>query len=200
APPQGEPVTAPAAFPVASPPAPVEGPVEPESAIRVRGLEKRYGALQAVRGIDLDVGVGEIFGLIGPDGAGKTTTFQILGGVLPATAGQARLLGLAPRDARAAVGYLTQAFSLYPDLSVAENLRYVGELRRLTAPEIEARGRRYLEMFDLRRFTRRLAGRLSGGMQHKPARAWAPIARPRIPAPDEPTHPVGPGPRRRRRD
>jgi ABC-2 type transport system ATP-binding protein len=189
-------MTAPATSPVASPPASIDGQAEPEGAIRVRGLEKRYGALEAVRGIDLDVGVGEIFGLIGPDGAGKTTTFQILGGVLPPTTGHARLLGLAPRDARDAVGYLTQAFSLYPDLSVAENLRYVGELRRLTAPVIEARGRHYLEMFDLGRFTGRLAGRLSGGMKQKLALACALIAEPRILLLDEPTTGVDPVSRR----
>ena len=86
-------------------------------AIGVRGLVKRYGAVEAVRGVDLDVQMGEIFGLIGPDGAGKTSTFQILGGVMEATSGTAELLGQPARDARAFVGYLTQAFSLYADLS-----------------------------------------------------------------------------------
>src|SRR5207244_12377595 len=104
---------------------------EPDVAIRTRALTKRYGALEAVRSIDLDVRAGEIFGLIGPDGAGKTSTFQILGGVMEATSGAAELLGQPARRARAYVGYLTQVFSLYPDLSVAENLRYVGELRRV---------------------------------------------------------------------
>src|SRR5262245_66648117 len=88
-----------------------------DSAITVRGLVKRYGALEALRGVDLDVHAGEIFGLIGPDGAGKTSTFQILGGVMEATSGTATLFGQPARDARAVVGYLTQAFSLYPDLS-----------------------------------------------------------------------------------
>ena len=176
--------------------APADGSVAPEVAIRVRGLEKRYGAVEAVRGIDLEVPVGEVFGLIGPDGAGKTTTFQVLGGVLPSTAGDARLLGRAPRDARDVVGYLTQGFSLYPDLSVAENLRYVGELRRVPAPEIEARGRHYLQMFDLAPFTGRLAGRLSGGMKQKLALACALIAEPRILLLDEPTTGVDPVSRR----
>jgi ABC-type glutathione transport system ATPase component len=89
---------------------------EPLVAIWVRALAKRYGTLEAVRGIDLDVRVGEILGLIGPDGAEKTSTFQILGGVMEATSGTAELLGQPPRDARASVGYLTQAFSLYQDL------------------------------------------------------------------------------------
>jgi drug efflux transport system ATP-binding protein len=92
---------------------------EPEISIRTRALTKRYGALEAVRGIDLDVRAGEIFGLIGPDGAGKTSTFQILGGVMEATAGTAVMLGLPAREARTVVGYLTQVFSLYPDLSAS---------------------------------------------------------------------------------
>ena len=89
-------------------------------AIRVAGLVKRYGTVEAVRGIDLEVAPGEIFGLIGPDGAGKTSTFQVLGGVMPATAGIAALMGRPARQARADVGYLTQAFSLYPDESIAD--------------------------------------------------------------------------------
>src|SRR2546427_12753327 len=113
-------------------------------AIRTRALTKRYGALEAVRGIALDVRAGEIFGLIGRDGAGKTSTFQIISGVMEATSGTADLLGQPARQARAYVGYLTQAFSLYQDLSVAENLRYVGELRRVPVREIQRPGQRYL--------------------------------------------------------
>ncbi len=168
----------------------------PATAIRVRELRKRYGAAEAVRGIDLDVRAGEIFGLIGPDGAGKTSTFQILGGVMPQTSGTAELLGRPARDARASVGYLTQAFSLYPDLSVAENLRYVGKLRRLPGHEIDERGRHYLTMFGMERFTARLAGRLSGGMKQKLALACALVAEPRVLLLDEPTTGVDPVSRR----
>ena len=166
------------------------------TAIRTRALTKRYGALEAVRGIDLEVREGEIFGLIGPDGAGKTSTFQILGGVMEATSGEAELLDRPARAARPYVGYLTQAFSLYPDLSVAENLRYVGELRRVPRREIEQRGRRYLSMFGMERFTERLAGRLSGGMKQKLALACALVAEPRILLLDEPTTGVDPVSRR----
>jgi len=177
----------------------VEGTVSgssPGAAITVRGLVKRYGQVEALRGVDLDVRQGEIFGLSGPDGAGKTSMFQILGGVMEATAGTAEMLGRPARDARTVVGYLTQAFSLYPDLSVAENLRYVGELRRLSRGEIEERSGRYLAMFQMDRFTSRLAGKLSGGMKQKLALACALVAEPRILLLDEPTTGVDPVSRR----
>ncbi len=174
----------------------VRPPVSAAPAISTRALTKRYGALEAVCGIDLEVCPGEIFGLIGPDGAGKTSTFQILGGVMEATSGTATLLGQPARLAREHVGYLTQAFSLYLDLSVAENLRYVGDLRRVPRRQIEARGRRYLEMFGMERFTGRLAGRLSGGMKQKLALACALVAEPRVLLLDEPTTGVDPVSRR----
>ncbi len=82
-----------------------------EIAIRVRALRKSYGAEEAVRGIDLEIARGEIFGLIGPDGAGKTSVFQILGGVMAATEGDVSIFGIPARDARSATGYLTQSFS-----------------------------------------------------------------------------------------
>src|SRR2546423_6309195 len=125
-----------------APRANVNEPSSGGGAIRVRDLRKVYGRLTAVKGIDLDVNAGEIFGLIGPDGAGKTSVFQILGGVMPQTAGTAEMYGRRARDARAIVGYLTQAFSLYQDLSVRENLRYMGELRLLAAAVVEERGGR----------------------------------------------------------
>jgi ABC-2 type transport system ATP-binding protein len=165
-------------------------------AIQIQNLKKNYGAVEAVRGIDLDIGSGEIFGLIGPDGAGKTSVFQVLGGVMQPTSGQAIMLGHSARDARSYVGYLTQVFSLYHDLTVAENLRYMGELRRLPGDEIERRGHRYLEMFGMDRFTGRLAGRLSGGMKQKLSLACALIIEPKILLLDEPTTGVDPVSRR----
>src|SRR6266498_4138624 len=171
---------------------------EPQShaAIHVSNLRKVYGAIEAVRGIDLDIQTGEIFGLIGPDGAGKTSVFQILGGVMQSTTGEAMMLGNSAREARSYVGYLTQVFSLYHDLTVAENLRYMGELRRLSDEEIERRGRRYLEMFSMDRFMNRLAGKLSGGMKQKLSLACALIIEPKILLLDEPTTGVDPVSRR----
>jgi len=167
-----------------------------ETAIKVTGLTKSYSGFAAVRSVDLEITRGEIFGLIGPDGAGKTSVFQILGGVMQQTSGTAEMYGKASIDARPFVGYLTQTFSLYQDLSVAENLRYVGQLRLLTTRQIEERGRHYLEMFNMDRFMDRLAGSLSGGMKQKLALACALIGEPKILLLDEPTTGVDPVSRR----
>jgi drug efflux transport system ATP-binding protein len=166
------------------------------AAIDVRSLKKRYGALEAVRGISFEVQRGEIFGLIGADGAGKTTTFQILAGVMEATSGIAEIFGKPARDARSRTGYLTQSFSLYPDLSVRENISYIGELRHVPPAEIAERGGRYLKMFDMDRFSNRLAAQLSGGMKQKLALVCALVSEPDILLLDEPTTGVDPVSRR----
>jgi drug efflux transport system ATP-binding protein len=166
------------------------------TAIRVSKLTKHYGAVEAVRGIELDVGDGEIFGLIGPDGAGKTSTFQILAGVMEASGGIAEIFGQPARAARSETGYLTQTFSLYPDLTVLENIRYIGDLRRVAPGEIAERGRHYLQMFDMDRFSDRLAGKLSGGMKQKLALTCALVPQPRVLLLDEPTTGVDPVSRR----
>jgi len=166
------------------------------AAIDVRGLRKRYGTLEAIRGISFEVRRGEIFGLIGADGAGKTTTFQILAGVMEATAGTANIFGKPAREARSRTGYLTQTFSLYPDLSVEENIRYIGDLRRVTPGEIAERSSRYLKMFAMDRFSRRLASQLSGGMKQKLALVCALVSEPDVLLLDEPTTGVDPVSRR----
>ena len=166
------------------------------TAIDVRALRKNYGAVQAVRGISFEVRRGEIFGLIGADGAGKTTTFQILAGVMEASGGTAEIFGKPARQARSRTGYLTQSFSLYPDLSVAENIRYIGELRRVSPAEIGERGTRYLKMFDMHRFSARLAAQLSGGMKQKLALVCALVSEPDVLLLDEPTTGVDPVSRR----
>jgi ABC-2 type transport system ATP-binding protein len=166
------------------------------TAIDVRDLRKKYGALEAVRGISFEVQRGEIFGLIGADGAGKTTTFQILAGVMEASGGTAHIFGKQARDARARTGYLTQTFSLYPDLTVMENISYIGELRHVPPAEITERGVRYLKMFDMHRFSNRLASQLSGGMKQKMALVCALVSEPDILLLDEPTTGVDPVSRR----
>jgi ABC-2 type transport system ATP-binding protein len=167
-----------------------------QPAIDVRGLSKRYGKLEAIRGIEFEVNRGEMFGLIGPDGAGKTSTFQILAGVMEATGGTANILGRPARDMRSQTGYLTQDFSLYPDLTVAENIRYSGDLRLIPPDEIAERSLQYLKMFDMDRFAGRLAGQLSGGMKQKLALVCALVPQPKVLLLDEPTTGVDPVSRR----
>jgi ABC-2 type transport system ATP-binding protein len=164
--------------------------------IQVEGLSKRYDKLVAVRGIDFTVRQGEIFGLIGPDGAGKTTTFHILAGVMEATAGKIQVLGKLPRDARLGTGYLTQQFSLYLDLSIDENIRYSAGLRQVPADIMQKRRDKYLRLMGLERFGSRLAGQLSGGMKQKLALCCALVSQPQILLLDEPTTGVDPVSRR----
>ncbi|WP_293156309.1 MULTISPECIES: ATP-binding cassette domain-containing protein [unclassified Microcoleus] len=157
------------------------------STIAIKKLYKYYGKTIALKGIDLDVNRGELFGLIGPDGAGKTTVFNILGGVMEATAGEAQILKLPARDARNYTGYLTQQFSLYPDLSVEENINYSAGLRLVPENQLEMRRSKYLKLMQLDKFCDRLAGRLSGGMKQKLALCCALIAEPQVLLLDEPT-------------
>jgi ABC-2 type transport system ATP-binding protein len=164
--------------------------------IRVEGLQKQYGKFLAVKGIDFEVYPGEIFGLIGPDGAGKTSTFHILGGVMEASGGNIDVLGKKPRNARLNVGYLTQQFSLYLDLSIDENLRYTAGLRRIAEVDFQQRRDKYLKLMGLERIGQRLAGQLSGGMKQKLALCCALIPQPQILLLDEPTTGVDPVSRR----
>jgi len=176
-------------------PRPVNGQ---EPVLTVAGLQKFYGNLAAVKGLDFQIFPGEIFGLIGPDGAGKTTTFHILGGVMEASRGEVFTLGKKPRDARLEIGYLTQQFSLYQDLSIDENIHYVAGLRSVVSDRAvyEERRDKYLRMMNLYKFKERLAGQLSGGMKQKLALCCALIARPKILLLDEPTTGVDPVSRR----
>lgn len=164
--------------------------------VQVQHLQKQYGHVTAVRGIDFSVASGELFGLIGPDGAGKTTTFHILGGVMEATAGNVQVLGRLPRDARLQIGYLTQQFSLYLDLSIDENLRYMAGLREVPDHLFQQRREKYLRLMSLDQFSDRLAGQLSGGMKQKLALCSALISQPQVLLLDEPTTGVDPVSRR----
>lgn len=168
----------------------------PTEVIQVRSLHKHYDGLTAVRGIDFTVQPGEMFGLIGPDGAGKTTTFHILGGLMEATAGEVRVFGQPARDARLMLGYLTQQFSLYLDLSIDENLRYAAGLRQVPDDLLWERRNKYLRLMDLEQFSDRLAGQLSGGMKQKLALCCALVSQPQVLLLDEPTTGVDPVSRR----
>lgn len=161
-----------------------------------RDLSKNYGDIAALDKVSFQVRPGEIFGFIGADGAGKTTAFRILGGVLQQGGGQIQVLEDTPRKARPAVGYLTQPFSLYQDLSVDENLNYAGGMREVSKEDFEKRREYYFKLFDLTNFADRLAGRLSGGMKQKLALSCALIADPKLLLLDEPTTGVDPVTRR----
>ncbi|KAM3109797.1 ATP-binding cassette domain-containing protein, partial [Phormidesmis sp. 146-33] len=164
--------------------------------IQVANLHKHYGRVAAVRGVNFEVRRGEVFGLIGPDGAGKTTTFHILGGVMEATAGEVRVLNQPAREARLGIGYLTQQFSLYLDLSLNENLRYVAGLRQVPDRLFQERRDKYLRLMSLAQFGDRLAGQLSGGMKQKLALCCALVSEPQVLLLDEPTTGVDPVSRR----
>jgi ABC-2 type transport system ATP-binding protein len=155
--------------------------------IQIRKLYKHYGKTSAIRGINLTIRRGELFGFIGPDGAGKTSTFNILGGVMEATSGEARILNLPARAARNHIGYLTQQFPLYPDLSVEENITYSAGLRLVPESQLAMRRDKYLTLMQLDRFQDRLAGKLSGGMRQKLALCCALISEPQVLLLDEPT-------------
>jgi len=164
--------------------------------IRVEGLWKQYGNFPAVKGINFTVGKGEIFGLIGPDGAGKTTTFNILAGVMEPTCGIVEVLGNFPREVRLQTGYLTQKFSLYPDLSIAENIAYNARVRRVPESQFQSRAQELLQRVELEPFQNRLAGQLSGGMKQKLALCCALVSNPEVLLLDEPTTGVDPVSRR----
>jgi ABC-2 type transport system ATP-binding protein len=164
--------------------------------VDTQSLSKSYASVTALDAVSFDVRPGEIFGLIGADGAGKTTAFRIIAGVLAPGKGNVQILGTTPRAARPGVGYLTQPFSLYPDLSVDENLNYAAGLREVPPKDFEERRERYFKLFELVKFTDRLAGRLSGGMKQKLALSCALIPDPKLLLLDEPTTGVDPVTRR----
>ena len=168
------------------------------NAIEVDRLVKRYGATEALSGLSLDVRRGEMFGLIGPDGAGKTTAIRLMCGLLHADGGRVTVLGHDPvRDHRhiaERVGYLSQRFSLYGDLSIDENIAFFAEIHGVR--DYRARRDQLLEMTQLLPFRRRLADRLSGGMKQKLALACTLIHQPELIVLDEPTTGVDPVSRR----
>jgi len=179
-----------------SPATEARAPAQQDTVIRVKDFKKSYGDFEAVKGISFDISKGEIFGLIGPDGAGKTSTFHVLGGVMQPTSGEINVLGSDPREARKKIGYLTQQFSLHLDLSIQENLAYSAGVREVSDKQYKERSERYLKLMDLAKFRDRLAGQLSGGMKQKLALCCALVSTPEILLLDEPTTGVDPVSRR----
>jgi ABC-2 type transport system ATP-binding protein len=169
-------------------------------AIEVSGLRKSFGGTVACQDLTFSVAAGQIVGLVGPDGAGKTTTFRLLCGILAADAGRALVVGTDvaadPEAVKRQIGYLPQRFSLHRDLTVWENIRYVAELYGVPGGQWETRAGELLEITYLQPFRGRLAGRLSGGMKQKLALLCALIHRPRLLLLDEPTTGVDPVSRR----
>jgi len=167
-------------------------------AVETRGLSKRFGSIEAVRSLDLAVREGEMFTLVGPDGAGKTTTIRMLCGLLPPSAGSATVLGfdLARESGQIKnrLGYLSQRFSLYGDLTVDENIEFFAEIHLVR--DYRKRREELLEFTRLTPFRDRLAERLSGGMRQKLALACTLVHTPRLIFLDEPTTGVDPVSRR----
>jgi ABC-2 type transport system ATP-binding protein len=172
--------------------------VNAEVAINAAGLTKRFGQTLALDGLDLTAHHGEMFALVGPDGAGKTTALRILAGVIRPDAGELSLLGNRvrrhSRSLKRRIGYLAQGFSLYGDLSVDENLAFFAEIYGVR--DFRRRRDELLEFTRLTQFRTRLAGRLSGGMKKKLALACSLIHQPEIILLDEPTTGVDPVSRR----
>ncbi|MSS72607.1 MAG: ABC transporter ATP-binding protein [Candidatus Latescibacteria bacterium] len=167
-------------------------------AIEIQGLTKRFDAVQAVNDLSLVVRQGEMFGVVGPDGAGKTTTMRMLCGILRPTSGHARVLGYDLgsdlKEIKRRIGYLSQRFSLYGDLTIDENISFFAEVHGVR--EHRKRREELLEFTRLTPFRDRLAERLSGGMKQKLALACTLIHTPQIIFLDEPTTGVDPVSRR----
>ncbi len=164
--------------------------------VLAQDLHKRFGPIHAVRGVNLQLGAGEIYALVGPDGAGKTTLMRLLCGVLRPDQGMVRILGRdmarEPDRARAYIGYLSQRFSLYEELTVLENLRFFAEVRGIPRQAWFDRSMEVLRFVGLAPFIHRRAGRLSGGMKQKLGLAVALVHRPQVLLLDEPTNGVDP--------
>jgi ABC-2 type transport system ATP-binding protein len=164
--------------------------------INATNLRKSFGDVHAVDGVSLEIPGGEIYGLVGADGAGKTTTMRLLVGALKTDSGQVNICGYdidrQTEQARSQFGYLSQRFSLYEDLTVLENIRFFAEVRGLSSDEWLPRCMEILEFVGLEKFTDRRAGQLSGGMKQKLGLASALVTRPRVLLLDEPTTGVDP--------
>jgi ABC-2 type transport system ATP-binding protein len=146
-------------------------PIQPAPAITATGLTKSFPGVRAVDALSIDVHAGEIFGLVGPDGAGKTTTLRMLAGIMPPDAGQATVAGFNvvrdPEGAKHALSYMPQRFGLYEDLTVDENIRFYADLFGVRKAERTTRSTELLQAAGMSEFRTRMAGKLSGGMKQK---------------------------------
>jgi ABC-2 type transport system ATP-binding protein len=171
-----------------------------EPVIETRGLTRRFGALTAVDHLDLSVARGEIFGLVGPDGAGKTTTLRMLCGLMDPSEGSARVAGHdVVRETQAVkdqIGYMAQRFGLYGDLTVEENMAFYADLFGITGADRQELSARLLRMTRMDPFRNRQARQLSGGMKQKLALMCTLLHRPQVLLLDEPTNGVDPVSRR----
>lgn len=171
-----------------------------EAAIILQGVHKAFGAVKAVEGLSLTIASGEIFGLVGPDGAGKSTTLRMIAALLPPDAGLIHVAGCDvvrhPESVRLHVGYLSQRFSLYEDLTVAENIAFFADMFGVPSRLRRQREEELLRITQLAPFTRRLTQHLSGGMKQKLALICTLIHRPQVLLLDEPTTGVDPVSRR----
>ncbi len=171
-----------------------------DSIVKVEGLSKRFGAVIALDRLGFDAQRGEIVGLVGPDGAGKSTALRILAGVMPADAGEVNIAGadvmLEPEAVKDRISYTPQHFGLYEDLTVDENLRFYADIFQVGAAARQQRAQQLLAACGMAPFHARLAGNLSGGMKKKLALACALIHTPQVLLLDEPTTGVDPVSRR----
>ncbi len=165
--------------------------------ITLGGVSKHFGTVTAAYDITLQITTGEIFGLVGPDGAGKTSLLRIILGILEPSGGTVHILGSKGAEAvKGRLGYVPQKFSLYGDLTVMENIRIIGSLYGANRQQVEQRGREILDFTHLLPFADRLADNLSGGMRQKLALAAGLMHRPEVFFLDEPTTGVDPVSRR----
>ena len=171
-----------------------------ELAVRTQGLRKVFGNLVAVESLDLEIRRGEVFGLLGPNGSGKTTTIRILCGLLAPTSGEAIVAGFdvvrQPEAVRRRIGYMSQLYGLYDDLTVVENMRFYSAMYGLRGREQHQRLEELLDYLALREHGSKLASQLSGGLKQRLALACAIAHRPDVLFLDEPTAGVDPASRR----